>query len=109
MSYKCLEIWVLGCFCFVLVMDGRYSPFATTIFGYLLLGKFFRVLSIVELLRVSLKRIIKADFRPIIGAILGTWIYKIFVGIHGGSDTIDITTDNKLFYARGGDHGYKVR
>ncbi|KAI6191121.1 Aquaporin-10 [Aphelenchoides bicaudatus] len=42
---------------------------------------------------------------PLIGAILGTWIYKIFVGIHGGTETLDIT-DSKMFYGRD-NLGYK--
>ncbi|KAI1723557.1 major intrinsic protein domain-containing protein [Ditylenchus destructor] len=41
---------------------------------------------------------------PIIGALFGTWIYKLFVGIHGLNENIDITGGKP--YPRD-DRGYK--
>ncbi|KAI1723114.1 major intrinsic protein [Ditylenchus destructor] len=41
---------------------------------------------------------------PIIGALFGTWIYKLFVGVHGLNENIDITGGKP--YPRN-DQGYK--
>ncbi|CAJ0959141.1 unnamed protein product, partial [Mesorhabditis belari] len=32
---------------------------------------------------------------PIIGAIIGAWIYKVFVGLHGGMDSIEVTKSSE--------------
>lgn len=42
---------------------------------------------------------------PIIGALIGVFAYKLFIGIHGSEDDIDITTTK--VYPRD-DRGYKV-